>query len=72
LEITLVIKRGHQENYKRPLGIVYVKSSQGQLYKVKKYADIKPLEEAYKKKQQKVCMSLEEWAMSILKLPVQN
>jgi hypothetical protein len=55
-----------------PLGIVNLKSSQGQLYNVKKYADIKPLEEAYKKKQQKVCTSLEEWAMSILKLLVQN
>jgi hypothetical protein len=55
-----------------PLGIVYLKSSQGQLYKVKKYVDIKPLEKAYKKEQRVVCTSMEEWAMSILELPVQN
>jgi hypothetical protein len=57
-----------------PLGIVYLKSSDGTKNKVNKYADIKPLEEVYKKKKGVVvvCTSLEEWAMGILNPPVQK
>jgi hypothetical protein len=56
---------------KNPIRIVYMKSSEGQIYKVKNYFNIKP-DETYRMKKQVVCTSLEEWAMSILKPPVQK
>jgi hypothetical protein len=55
---------------KNPLGIVYLKSTAGHMYKVKNYFNIKP-DETYNR-ENKVCTSLEEWAMDILKPPIQK